>query len=151
MSEPLAPLPGGLALAAFYQPTIDGLTLYTRRTAGAVSDLATALYGPTASVGHRSDRKPPRGHMVACYVAASAKGPALPVLVPDPDYIKPGPKPGLPGSQRTARLVVRVTPSELSAYQAAAGRAGVSMGEWVRAELADVISDGPRVSESDEP
>lgn len=49
---------------------------------------------------------------------------------------KPGPKPGPPGSQRTARLVVRVTPAELSAYQAAAGRAGVSMGEWVRARLA---------------
>ena len=45
---------------------------------------------------------------------------------------RPGPKPGPPGSQRTARLVVRVTPAELSAYQAAAGRAGVSMGEWVR-------------------
>lgn len=62
---------------------------------------------------------------------------------------RPGPKPGPPGSQRTARLVVRVTPAELSAYQAAAGRAGVSMGEWVRAELADVIGDGPRLSESD--
>lgn len=47
---------------------------------------------------------------------------------------RPGPKPG-PGSQRTARLVVRVTPAELSAYQAAAGRAGVSMGEWVRRAL----------------
>lgn len=49
---------------------------------------------------------------------------------------RPGPKPGPPGSQRTARLVVRVTPAELSAYQAAAGRAGVSMGAWVRAALA---------------
>ncbi len=49
---------------------------------------------------------------------------------------RPGPKPGPPGSQRTARLVVRVTPAELSAYQAAAGRAGVSMGEWVRESLA---------------
>lgn len=49
---------------------------------------------------------------------------------------RPGPKPGPPGSQRTARLVVRVTPAELSAYQAAAGRAGVSMGEWVRGRLA---------------
>ena len=49
---------------------------------------------------------------------------------------RPGPKPGPPGSQRTARLVVRVTPLELSAYQAAAGRAGVSMGEWVRGNLA---------------
>ena len=48
---------------------------------------------------------------------------------------RPGPKPGPPGSQRTARLVVRVTPAELSAYQAAAGRAGVSMGEWVRGRL----------------
>lgn len=64
---------------------------------------------------------------------------------------RPGPKPGPPGSQRTARLVVRVTPADVEAYKAAAGRAGVSMGEWVRAELADVISDGPRVSESDEP
>jgi len=44
---------------------------------------------------------------------------------------RPGPKPG-PQGARTARLVVRVTPAELSAYQAAAGRAGVSMGEWVR-------------------
>jgi hypothetical protein len=49
---------------------------------------------------------------------------------------RPGPKPGPPGSQRTARLVVRVTPAELSAYQAAAGRAGVSMGAWVRGRLA---------------
>ena len=49
---------------------------------------------------------------------------------------RPGPKPGPPGSQRTARLVVRVTPAELSAYQAAAGRAGVSMGAWVREALA---------------
>ena len=62
---------------------------------------------------------------------------------------RPGPKPGPPGSQRTARLVVRVTPAELSAYQAAAGRAGVSMGEWVRTELADAVDDGPRLSESD--
>ena len=51
---------------------------------------------------------------------------------------RPGPKPGPPGSQRTARLVVRVTPLELSAYQAAAGRAGVSMGEWVRTALFDL-------------
>ena len=63
---------------------------------------------------------------------------------------RPGPKPGPPGSQRTARLVVRVTPAELSAYQAAAGRAGVSVGEWVRGALADAIDDGPRLSESDE-
>ena len=48
---------------------------------------------------------------------------------------RPGPKPGPPGSQRTARLVVRVTPAELEGYQAAAGRAGVSMGEWVRETL----------------
>ena len=61
---------------------------------------------------------------------------------------RPGPKPGPPGSQRTARLVVRVTPAELSAYQAAAGRAGVSVGEWVRAKLADALDDGPRLSES---
>lgn len=47
---------------------------------------------------------------------------------------RPGPKPG-PHGARTARLVVRVTPLELSAYQAAAGRAGVSMGEWVRRSL----------------
>ena len=52
---------------------------------------------------------------------------------------RPGPKPGPPGSQRTARLVVRVTPAELSAYQAAAGRAGVSMGEWVRTELVGAL------------
>ena len=64
---------------------------------------------------------------------------------------RPGPKPGPPGSQRTTRLVVRVTPAELSAYQAAAGRAGVSMGEWVRTELADAVDDGPRLSESDAP
>ena len=48
---------------------------------------------------------------------------------------RPDPKPGPPGSQRTARLVVRVTPADLESYQAAAGRAGVSMGEWVRTEL----------------
>ena len=55
---------------------------------------------------------------------------------------RPGPKPGPPGSQRTARLVVRVTPAELSAYQAAAGRAGVSVGEWVRSEIEDCGQDG---------
>ena len=49
---------------------------------------------------------------------------------------RPGPKPGSPGSQRTARLVVRVTPADVEAYKAAAGRAGVSMGEWVREALA---------------
>ena len=48
---------------------------------------------------------------------------------------RPGPKPGPPGSQRTARLVVRVTPADVEAYKAAAGRAGVSMGEWVRTTL----------------
>lgn len=48
---------------------------------------------------------------------------------------RPGPKPGPPGSQRTARLVVRVTPADVEAYKAAAGRAGVSMGEWVRQRL----------------
>ena len=53
---------------------------------------------------------------------------------------RPGPKPGPPGSQRTARLVVRVTPAELSAYQAAAGRAGVSMGEWVREALQEAMT-----------
>lgn len=63
---------------------------------------------------------------------------------------RPGPKPGPPGSQRTARLVVRVTPADVAAYRAAARRAGVSVGEWVRAELADAVDDGPRVSESDE-
>ena len=52
---------------------------------------------------------------------------------------RPGPKPGPPGSQRTARLVVRVTPAELSAYQAAAGRAGVSMGAWVRGRLSAAL------------
>ena len=61
---------------------------------------------------------------------------------------RPGPKPGPPGSQRTARLVVRVSPAEQAAYQAAAGRAGVSVGEWVRAKLADALDDGPRLSES---
>ena len=49
---------------------------------------------------------------------------------------RPGPKPGPSGSQRSARLVVRVTSAELSAYQAAAGRAGVSMGALVRGRLA---------------
>ncbi len=49
---------------------------------------------------------------------------------------RPGPKPGPPGSQRTARLVVRVTAADVEAYKAAAGRAGVSVGEWVRTELA---------------
>ena len=49
---------------------------------------------------------------------------------------RPGPKPGPPGSQRTARLVVRVTPADVEAYKAAAGRAGVSMGEWVRRVMA---------------
>ena len=44
---------------------------------------------------------------------------------------RPG-RPTGPQGARTARLVVRVTPAELSDYQAAAGRAGVSMGEWVR-------------------
>ena len=72
---------------------------------------------------------------------------------------KTGPKPGPPGSQRTARLVVRVTPAELSAYQAAAGRAGVSVGEWVRGRLlgdrwepalAPQPLHGPRLSESEE-
>ena len=48
---------------------------------------------------------------------------------------RPGPKPGPPGSQRTARLVVRVTPTKLSAYQAAADRAGVPLSEWVREVL----------------
>lgn len=47
----------------------------------------------------------------------------------------PGRPPGPPGSQRTARLVVRVSDAEREAYQAAARRAGVSVGEWVRAEL----------------
>ena len=58
---------------------------------------------------------------------------------------KPGPKPGPPGSQRTARLVVRVTSADLEGYQAAAGRAGVSMGEWVRLELADAVGAWARV------
>lgn len=47
---------------------------------------------------------------------------------------KPGRPPG-PQGARTARLVVRVTPAEQAAYQAAAVRAGVSMGEWVRGRL----------------
>lgn len=49
---------------------------------------------------------------------------------------RPGRPPGPPGSQRTARLVVRVTPADVAAYQAAARRAGVSVGEWVRERLA---------------
>ena len=44
---------------------------------------------------------------------------------------RPG-RPTGPQGARTARLVVRVTPADLEGYQAAAGRAGVSMGEWVR-------------------
>ena len=48
----------------------------------------------------------------------------------------PGRPPGPPGSQRTARLVVRVSEAEREAYQAAARRAGVSVGEWVREALA---------------
>lgn len=62
-----------------------------------------------------------------------------------------GRPPGPPGSQRTARLVVRVSEAERQAYQAAAKRAGVSVGEWVRTELADAVDDGPRLSESDAP
>ena len=48
----------------------------------------------------------------------------------------PGRPPGPPGSQRTARLVVRVTPAEAQAYRAAARRAGVSVGELVRLRMA---------------
>lgn len=62
---------------------------------------------------------------------------------------RPG-RPTGPQGARTARLVVRVTPADVAAYQAAARRAGVSVGEWVRTELADAVDDGPRVSESDE-
>ena len=47
---------------------------------------------------------------------------------------RPG-RPTGPQGARTARLVVRVTPADLAAYQAAAGRAGVSVGEWVRGRL----------------
>ena len=54
---------------------------------------------------------------------------------------KPGPKPGPPGSQRSARLVVRVTPAELAAYKAAARIAGVSLGKLVRQTM-DSYSDG---------
>lgn len=57
----------------------------------------------------------------------------------------PGRPPGPTGSQRTARLVVRVTPAEAQAYRAAARRAGVSMGEWVRLELADAVGAWARV------
>ena len=64
---------------------------------------------------------------------------------------RPGPKPG-PQGARTARLVVRVTPAELSAYQAAAGRAGVSMGEWVRDALeVEIIAHGRRTSDAHTP
>lgn len=62
---------------------------------------------------------------------------------------KPG-RPTGPQGARTARLHIRCTPADLAAYQAAAGRAGVSVGEWVRTELADAIDNGPRLSESDE-
>ena len=60
---------------------------------------------------------------------------------------RPGPKPGPPGSQRTARLVVRVTPADLEGYQAAAGRAGVSMGAWVRRMCGEWESERARVDE----
>lgn len=71
-------------VAAFYRMSLDGLNVYVPKGPGAVSDLAMALYGPTAVVGHRSDRHGKPGHEVVCYVAASAQGPALPVLVPVP-------------------------------------------------------------------
>lgn len=44
-------------------------------------------------------------------------------------------RPTGPDGPRTARLHVRCTPDDLAAYQAAAGRAGVSVGEWVRKRL----------------
>ena len=55
-------------------------------------------------------------------------------IIPMALVTRPGRKPG-PQGARTARLVVRVTPADLESYQAAAGRAGVSMGEWVRQRL----------------
>lgn len=61
---------------------------------------------------------------------------------------RPGPKTG-PHGARTALLRVRVSEGEREAYQAAARRAGVSVGEWVRAKLADALDDGPRLSESE--
>jgi len=61
---------------------------------------------------------------------------------------RPG-RPTGPDGPRTARLHVRCTPDDLAAYQAAAGRAGVSVGEWVRTELADALDDVPRLSESE--
>lgn len=124
MAEPLTPRPEGLALAASYQPTIHGLTLYSPRMEGdrpvvhAVSDLATALYGPTARVGHVSDRRPPAGHVVACYVAVGARGPALPVLVPV--------------ERLDAKVELRCTPGERDAWDEAADAAGVSRSEWLR-------------------
>ena len=51
---------------------------------------------------------------------------------------RPGRKAG-PQGARTARLVVRVTPADVEAYKAAAGRAGVSMGEWVRGRLSAAL------------
>lgn len=47
---------------------------------------------------------------------------------------RPGPKTG-PHGARTALLRVRVSEGEREAYQAAARRAGVSVGEWVRRAL----------------
>lgn len=59
-------------------------------------------------------------------------------IIPMALVTRPGRKPG-PQGARTARLHIRCTPADLAAYQAAAGRAGVSMGEWVRRAL-DVAS-----------
>lgn len=61
-----------------------------------------------------------------------------------------GPLPGTTGAGRTALLRVRVSPEERDAWQAAADLEGVPLSEWVRGQLADAVSDGPRVSESEE-
>lgn len=76
-----------------------------------------------------------------------------------PSRQKPGPRPGTTGAGRTARLILRVAPADKAAYTAAAERQGVSVAEWARvalddvsrieAQLADAVSDGPRVSESE--
>lgn len=53
------------------------------------------------------------------------------------------------GADRSEHIKVRVTAAERDAYDAAAEAAGVSRSEWIRAELADVLDDGPRVSEGE--
>lgn len=57
--------------------------------------------------------------------------------MPDPKRSPAPGRPTGPDGPRTARLHVRCTPDDLAAYQAAAGRAGVSLGEWVRGRLSE--------------